>query len=116
MGHIGHVQSTHIEFLSSLTTLPDPQFDIANRYVHPKTGPSRAREKHILGDSIHPLARQYQANLQELLRDVRLLFLHLRPRSLVKEPRDTVPFRSRGAGALSPREERKLAACRSLDD
>lgn len=42
--------------------------------------------------------------------------MHFRPRCLVEEPSDTVPFCGRGAGALGPREERKLAAGRSFDD
>ncbi len=98
----GYIHLIHTELFSTLPPLPDPLFEVINDYIHAQKGRSRAREKHILSDSIHPLTRQYQADLQELLRDFRLLFLHLGPRSLVEEPSDTVPFCSRGAGALSP--------------
>ena len=96
------------------TTIVNPIFGRTKIYMRRK--PSSAREKHILGDSIHPLARQFQANLQQFLRDFRLSFLHFRPRSLIEEPGYTVTFCGRRAGALRSREEREFAARRSFDN
>lgn len=73
-------------------------------------------KQHIAGNSIHPFTRQLQANLQQLLRQLRLFPLHNGPILLIQQPSNTIPFRSRGACPLCTAEERKLAAGRPLND
>ena len=75
-----------------------------------------ACQPHLLGHRIHPLACQLQANLQQLLGNVRLVLLQIFPLLMVQHPRNAVPLRRRRRGSIRAREERELPARRARDN
>lgn len=75
-----------------------------------------ACQSHLLRNSIHPFTRQLQADLQQLLGNVRLGLLQIFPFLPVQHPRNAIALRRRRRGSIRAREERQLPARGARDN
>lgn len=81
-----------------------------------QTSISTVRFHLSLGNSIHSLARELEADLQQFLRQLGFLPLHLPPSPLVQHPCHAICFRFRAGRSVSGRKKWQFSTCRSRND
>lgn len=72
--------------------------------------------RNLLGDGVHSLACKFEGYLQQFLRDIRVLLLHLAPLIIVEHPRDAIPLCVSRRCPFCSREKGKLSTSRPSDD